>query len=191
MNKADDKNKKKWQEIAFEDIVVTSAVTIGLLGGLIMSLYKEIPSIITGIFLGMGISSLIYRFLGGISPGNSFTVKGIKLTGTVAVWIAAALIISTNIDKSETAYIGNKHLILKILNNNDHFMRGIQLWVADELIPPQKEAQSTYAIPLKKFIDEDDKILIDQISEKGEAQKSMKMEYDPKIPRITIYIENR
>lgn len=185
------KVKKKWHEVAFEDIVVTSSVAIGILGGGIMSLFAKIPPIIVGIFLGMGISSLIYRFLGGIGQDNTFAVKGIKLTGTVAVWIASAFLISTELAKPGPDPFAGKQLILTILNNNEHSVRGIQLWVADEIIQPQQEGQSKYAIPLRTLIDEDDKILIDQLSDTGEAQKSMKMEYDPETPRITIYIENR
>lgn len=189
----DSKAKKKWHQVAFEDIVVTSSVAIGILGGGIMSLFAKIPPIIIGIFLGMGISSLVYRFLGGITQDNSFAVKGIKLTGTVAVWIACALIINNELAKEmdkRTDDIMKKELILTVRDNNGLLMRGIQLTVADEIIPPQQEDQSKFAIPLKKFIEEDDKIFIRQESETGEEEKSMNMEYDPKTPRITVYIKN-
>lgn len=190
----DSKAKKKWHEVAFEDIVVTSSVAIGILGGGIMSLFSKIPPIIIGIFLGMGISSLVYRFLGGITQDNSFAVKGIKLTGTVAVWIACALIINNELAKEMDIQAGDimqKELILTVRDNNGLLMRGIQLTVADEIIPPQQEDQSKFAIPLKKFIEEDDKIFIRQESDTGEEQKSMNLEYDPKTPRITVYIKNR
>ncbi|MDQ1350760.1 MAG: hypothetical protein QG657_1062 [Acidobacteriota bacterium] len=190
----DSKAKKKWHEVAFEDIVVTSSVAIGILGGGIMSLFSKIPPIIIGIFLGMGISSLVYRFPGGITQDNSFAVKGIKLTGTVAVWIACALIINNELAKEMDIQAGDimqKELILTVRDNNGLLMRGIQLTVADEIIPPQQEDQSKFAIPLKKFIEEDDKIFIRQESDTGEEQKSMNLEYDPKTPRITVYIKNR
>lgn len=196
------KGKKKWYEVAFEDIVVTSAVLIGILGGGIMSLFPQfVKPIIIGIFLGIGISSLVYRFLGGIGQDNTFTVKGIKLTGTVAVLIVSALIINNELAKQIAESEQNKiqieqnkmrgDLILTVRDNNGLLMRGIKLVVADDDIPPQQEDQSKFAIPLKKFIEEDDKIFISQESEMGEDQKSMNMEYDPKTPKITIYIKNR
>ncbi|MCX6584945.1 MAG: hypothetical protein NT166_32635 [Candidatus Aminicenantes bacterium] len=192
----ENKGKKKWREVAFEDIVVTAAVVVGVLGGGIMSLFTQFcKPIIIGTFLGMGISSLVYRFLGGINPDNSFAVKGIKLTGTVAVWIISALIINNELAKQihinpNQEDISQKELILTVRDNNGLLMRGIQLTVADEIIPPQQEDQSKFAIPLKKFIEEDDKIFIRQESEMGEEQKSMNMEYDPKTPKITIFIKN-
>jgi len=186
------KPKKKWREVAFEDIVVTAAVVIGILGGGIMSLFPQVKSIIIGIFLGMGISSLIYRFLGGIGKDNSFKVIGIKLTGTVAVWIACALIINNELTKQipknpNQEDILQKELILTVHDNTGKLMSGIKLYVADDFIDPQKEDQAKYVIPLKKFI-QGQNIFIHQESETTEKQTYWNMDYDPQIPRINVVI---
>lgn len=188
----DSKAKKKWHEVAFEDIVVTAAVAIGIVGGGIMSLFSKIPPIIIGIFLGMGISSLVYRFLGGITQDNSFAVKGIKLTGTVAVWIVCALIINNELAKQipinpNQEDILQKDLILTVHDNTGKLMSGIKLYVADEFIDPQKEDQAKYVIPLKNFI-QGQNIFIHQESETTEKQTDWNMDYDPQIPRIDVVI---
>lgn len=186
------KPKKKWREVAFEDIVVTAAVVIGILGGGIMSLFPQVKPIIIGIFLGMGISSLIYRFLGGIGKGNSFTVIGIKLTGTVAVWIACALVINTELKKPGPDNNRDGQLTLRLLKN-DRLMRDIQLTIAPDIIQPQQEDQSIFTIPQEKISGVGHKILIDRISDTKGQQELMKMEYafDPKKPEIVIDIDNQ
>ncbi|MGE5342601.1 MAG: hypothetical protein ACM3SY_14085 [Candidatus Omnitrophota bacterium] len=193
---ANQKRSKPKPPIAtFEDAVVTSAAVVGIIGGGIMSFFIKSLPIVVAIFMGMGISSLVYRFLGGIAADNSLTLKGIKLTGTVAVWIASALIINTQLVKQYNIKNAGddwkqRNLILTVRNPNGHLMRGVELTVADEIIPPVQNDRSKYAIPLKKLIEVDNKIFIDQKSDRGETN-SMWMVYDPQKFSIDLFIENK
>ncbi len=190
------KDRKKLGKIVFEDIVVTAAVTVGILGGGLMGIFMQQKPIIVSIFLGMGISSLIYRFLGGISQDSSITIKGIKLTGTVAVWIACALIINSQLIKQlDIVDVGKKNFILVVRDENDRLVKGIELRVGDneELMEPFCEengelVEGKFAIPLKKLIHEG-YIFIDQKSD-TQQEKSITLKYDPRMPRITVYIES-
>ncbi len=72
----------------FENIVILIAFLSGFAGSLLLY-FKDAPPILVAIFLGTGIASLVYRFLGGTS-GNSMQVGALKFTGTIAVLIGSA-----------------------------------------------------------------------------------------------------
>jgi hypothetical protein len=177
---AKSKAKGKMSKFIFEDTVVTVAVAIGILGGGIMSLFAKVPPIIVSIFLGMGISSLVYRFLGGINQDNSITLKGIKLTGTVAVLIGCALIINTELARQlKPAKSESKNLILEV-REGDFLSRDIEVRIEneDEFIEPVKNKdgelkEGKFSIPLEK-IQLEPKIFISQNrgSEEEGAQNS-------------------
>ena len=76
----------------FENMVILAALLLGFLGS-IMLYYFDAKPIMVAIFLGTGISSLVYRFLGGTS-GNSMQIGAMKFTGTVAVLIGSAWFIN-------------------------------------------------------------------------------------------------
>ncbi len=75
---------------SFENMVILTALLLGFLGS-IMLYYFDAKPILVAIFLGTGISSLVYRFLGGTS-GNSMQIGAMKFTGTVAVLIGSACV---------------------------------------------------------------------------------------------------
>ena len=77
---------------SFENMVILTALLLGFLGS-IMLYYFDAKPILVAIFLGTGISSLVYRFLGGTS-GNSMQIGAMKFTGTVAVLIGSAWVIN-------------------------------------------------------------------------------------------------
>jgi len=72
----------------FENIVILIAFLSGFAGSLLLY-FNEAPPILVAIFLGTGIASLVYRFLGG-TAGNSMQVGALKFTGTIAVLIGSA-----------------------------------------------------------------------------------------------------
>jgi hypothetical protein len=188
------KKEKTLQNFVFEDIVITSAVVVGILGGGVMSICLKPAPIIIGIFLGMGISSLVYRFLGGIEKSNSLTFKGIKLTGTVAVWIACALIINSELKKQLNPEIPlHKNCILTV-RKDMKLAQNIEVRVgeAEEIISPyvdkkRGKVEGKFLIPIKKLLDEG----FIFISQKLDTQKdkNFTLKYNAVIPKITIFIE--
>ena len=83
----------------FENLVIIVALIIGFIGSIV--LYKlDVKPILVSIFLGTGIASLIYRFLGGTSD-NSFKLGALKFSGAVAVLIGSAYFINQELAKQE------------------------------------------------------------------------------------------
>ena len=78
-----------------EDLVIVIAIVITLLLSPLLAalwfLEKPIliPPPIISIFLGIAVSALLYRFLGGVHNA-SFTVGALKVTGTAAILIGVA-----------------------------------------------------------------------------------------------------
>ncbi len=70
-------------KLTLEDIVIIGVVIFGLIGGFLIFIFfpNAVPPIFTAIFIGLGVASLVYRFLGGISQGSSFLINGVKVAG--------------------------------------------------------------------------------------------------------------
>jgi hypothetical protein len=83
----------------FENIVILIAFVSGFAGGLLLYFNNALP-IMVAIFLGTGIASLVYRFLGGTS-GNSMQIGALKFTGTIAVLIGSAWFINQKLFEQE------------------------------------------------------------------------------------------
>ena len=83
----------------FENIVIIVALILGFIGSILLYLL-DVKPILVSIFLGTGIASLIYRFLGG-TTGNSMQLGAAKFTGTVAVLIGSSYFINQELAKQE------------------------------------------------------------------------------------------
>jgi hypothetical protein len=75
-------------------ITVTAS---GFVGGTVLSLIPGIVPLVPAIFFGSGVSSLVYRFMGGIRQDTTFTLGVVKLGGTLAslvgtIWIFNGII---------------------------------------------------------------------------------------------------
>lgn len=87
-------NRRK-QALSAEDIVIIIAIVITLLLAPALTVLwylKEpilVPPPIIAIFLGIAVSSILYRFLGGIHNA-SFTFGALKVTGSAAILIFVA-----------------------------------------------------------------------------------------------------
>jgi hypothetical protein len=90
----------------FENIVILVALVVGFVGSILLYLL-DVQPILVSIFLGTGIASLIYRFLGG-TTGNSMQLGALKLTGTVAVLIGSSYFINQELSKQENQGIPNE-----------------------------------------------------------------------------------
>lgn len=184
------------RNIFLEDTVVTASVVIGILGGGIMSLFPEVPHIIVSIFLGMGISSLVYRFLGGIRQDSSLTLTGIKLTGTVAVWIACALIINNELadQRVQKGTSMSKYLIVSVWEGLEGLAKDIAVNAGEDLkkIDPCEEdgevKEGKFKIPLD-MLQNEKYIVINQKSDTESEKPIATLEYDNKIPKIKVYID--
>lgn len=99
------------------DKVIIFSVALGLLGGVSL-FYLSAPPIIISIFLAMGVSALVYRFLGGIKPDTTITVKTITISGTLAALVGVAVIINI--------YLANEVAV----DINDLFQPSVKTWTA-------------------------------------------------------------
>lgn len=178
----------------FEDAVIVAAMIIGLIGGAFLHLVLNSPPIITAVFLSIGISSLIFRFLGGIGSDNSFKVKSIKLTGTAAVLIACSLIINNQLlVQGEKSDQGKREKIVVTVQKGNFLLRNIEVTAGDneEIIPPFKKedgsiVEGKFVIPLQKLI-ENNFIHIRQHSDQ-EPDKIISIEYRDDIPKIGVHL---
>jgi len=81
-----------------EDKIILGAIIFGFVGAVALFFAKS-PAIMVSIFLAVGISSLVYRFLGGIPQDSTLTIKTIKLGGTLEALLSTALIFNPILDK--------------------------------------------------------------------------------------------
>jgi hypothetical protein len=86
--------------LSHEDIVITLAIGIGFIGGVIIFCLK-LPPIIVAIFLATGIASLVYGFLGGIQEAT-FNLGPIKLVGSIAALLGCTWFINSYLEKQMT-----------------------------------------------------------------------------------------
>jgi|GEM_PF-2811126 len=80
----------------FEKSAIITILIIGLLGGVVL-VYLQQPPIISSVFIAMGISMVVYHFLGGIKI-SEFNMGPIKLGGSIAALIASAWIINSKLE---------------------------------------------------------------------------------------------
>lgn len=82
---------------AFENAVILFFAVLGFGGGTWLVLARpDAPPALAALFLGTGVSSLVYRFLGGIPKETSGVILGFKVGGTLgALMITTWLINST------------------------------------------------------------------------------------------------
>jgi len=103
---------KKLKSRLIENIVIIFVIALGLIGSIIILACKlPIPPIVVAILLGAAIATLVYRFLGGISPDTTlkvgaFNVGTLKVGGTMAALIGSALLFN-NILERQTRDLDN------------------------------------------------------------------------------------
>jgi hypothetical protein len=73
-----------------DDIIIVFFALLGIIGSVVLYQTTSAPPIIVSFFLATGVSSLVYRYLGGIQ-GASITWGAVKLTGTAAALVGIAL----------------------------------------------------------------------------------------------------
>lgn len=83
-----DLDLQEYFKTSFEDIVITLAIIVGFIGGVVLLFLNTVP-VVVAIFFALGITAFTYRFLGGIDEKTSFTIGALKLTGTAAVLLGS------------------------------------------------------------------------------------------------------
>ncbi|RAP33490.1 hypothetical protein DID80_08030, partial [Candidatus Marinamargulisbacteria bacterium SCGC AAA071-K20] len=78
-----------------ENKVILTAIVVGFFGSAVLH-NMAMPPIVVAVFLSTGISSLVYRFLGGLQV-NSFNLGAVKLSGSVAALIACVWFINAQL----------------------------------------------------------------------------------------------
>jgi hypothetical protein len=113
----------------FEKIVIIIALSVGLLGGVIL-IAVSFPPIVPSIFISTAISVLVYHFLGGIKDAG-FKMGPIKMGGSIAALIGCAFVINHYLEPqmSEKTIIGklsiNKNY--EVLNSQDNKLGDLPL----------------------------------------------------------------
>ncbi|MCL3782580.1 hypothetical protein EMN47_19520 [Prolixibacteraceae bacterium JC049] len=80
-----------------EKAVVIIAIIVGLLGGVLLK-WLNFPAIIVSVFLAIGVSVLVYHFMGGIKRA-SFKMGPLRLGGSLAALVGAAFVINYYLEK--------------------------------------------------------------------------------------------
>lgn len=94
-------HEKSQSGLSTEDTVIILVVAVGFLGSITIYFLK-LPPIIIAIFLATGISSLIYRFLGGIQ-NTTFNLGPVRFAGSIAALIGCAFFINGYLE-DQTGY---------------------------------------------------------------------------------------
>jgi hypothetical protein len=192
------KTAKEKLKFVFEDTVITVFMGIGIVGGVVLSIFPWAPPIVVAILLGMGISSLVYRFLGGIVQSTSITVMGFKLTGTVAVWIACALIINSVL-VSQRGITLPENLILAVRNPQAHGRPCDAIVELDDVVI-DPTSRGIFPIPLTKsrehhiFVtpraEEENQDYAEVGNLDDTEEGCLPLVYNPDVPTITLFLKN-
>jgi hypothetical protein len=200
-NGTGNKKTKKKKDI-LGDIVITTTIGIGMLGGVVLIMLKEVPPIVVSVFLSMGMSSLVYRFLGGIDPKTSFKGKGFTLTGTFAAFMIATFFFnSLLVEQLKAKSLESEFLVLEVRENgflSDDVI--VMIEKDDEVIEPCKTKkgeviQGKFRIPLDSIRTKGEiRIIQNRPAEEEGVQESKKQKikyiYAPE-PNLTVYIEDK
>jgi hypothetical protein len=177
-------------KLPLEDIVLTTAVVLGLVGGAILSTLN-VPPITSAIFFGVGIAALVYRFLGGISQKTSITIIGIKLTGSAAALIGIALIVNSYL-VIQVECLPRKNLTISFSREARPIKeRCIKVSTKKQSIDMSENGE--FIIPLKDFAHNDGRIFIDWQPEveklPTKTVEKIDVQYTDKPPRITLGLD--
>lgn len=78
------------KSLQWDDIIVLFFALLGFVGSVVLYVTASAPPIIVSIFLASGVSSLVYRFLGGIQVAE-FAWGTLRVTGTLAALVGIAV----------------------------------------------------------------------------------------------------
>ncbi len=96
-----EKNPGSKPSSLFEDVAILAFAILGLGGGVALWLIKS-PPILISVFLGIGVAAVVYRFLGGIASGTSFTDGALKVGGSLGALLATASFINSPLVQQTT-----------------------------------------------------------------------------------------
>jgi hypothetical protein len=77
-----------------DDVVILVFAAVGLIGGIVLVLATSAPPIVIALLLAIAVASLVYGFLGGIPPGTTVAIGGVKLGGTLAALIGVTVFLN-------------------------------------------------------------------------------------------------
>jgi len=102
------KSKEKNKFSTTEMVVIISIIAVGLiLSILTYTLKLSVPPILVAVFMGIAVSAIVYRFLGGISPETAFSVGALKLGGSMAALIGCAWFINVELESQTLKNLDN------------------------------------------------------------------------------------
>jgi hypothetical protein len=187
-NGSSDERVTWWRKLTLEDIVITSFVLVGLIGGLLICiLWRNAYPIIIAIFFGVGIASLVYRFLGGISQTTSITIIGCKLTGTFGVLLFSIYFIDGKLVE-QRQWTPKENLTLSFYRGNDLIKEHIKV-ETDKPIPIKN---GKFILSFKNLEETEGRFFINYEPpvETGETNsKNIYVTYHPGTPKINLNLD--
>ena len=84
------------RQIGIEDLVIIGVIIFGLLVGIVLLLIKAAP-IAVALFFSLGVTALIYRFLGGIDKDTTFMMGGFKVGGTLGALLGVMWLVNVSL----------------------------------------------------------------------------------------------
>ena len=95
----DSKNKDQTnQSITFLDRFFIYVLTIGSAGGILLALIAHVPAL-SSLFLSGASCALIYNFMGGIKAEDSFSLNGIKVSGSLAAFLGVFYVLNSVLEQ--------------------------------------------------------------------------------------------
>lgn len=131
----EDQSRHKKQQLSGDDVVIIIAFALTLLlavGACVLWFLSDpivIPPPVISILLGIAVSSLAYRFLGGIGDA-SFSMKGLKVGGSSAVLIGVAVWSNSELGK----YVPEKDERRTPLALSQHVIPAVDKWYAVDVV---------------------------------------------------------
>jgi len=89
-----DSPKRGDGRFTLDDLVITSFAFLSFTGGVLLLVFRHPPppAAVTALLLASGLSALVYRFLGGLGPGE-LKIGALKLAGTMATLMTVFLLL--------------------------------------------------------------------------------------------------
>lgn len=107
-------------------VVVLTFALIGFVGGvgLFVAYGPAIPPVIYGLVFGVGVASLVYGFLGGISENTSFSAGAFKVGGSLAAILGVVVLLNGYLERQIDA---------GLIDHDDLVGRWVWQWAGENL----------------------------------------------------------
>src|SRR5580704_9469792 len=81
-----------------EDFFLALIIVASLAAAVALALPLRAPPAVVAAFLAIAVSTLVYRFLGGISSQTTLVLKTVQITGSLAALVVLYLLFNSNLE---------------------------------------------------------------------------------------------